>query len=153
MLQGYPARKESKKKQLRYFVYNKEFVDEIKDLALTSRRYSFFRKRYSMGWDGCHNMLKQNDGIDFNNCKLGLFDEEFIRIDRESYIDAEQYSFSIMCYSKGYDDCAAFLIDEFGIPTMQANSYAGYSKYETTWRQMLDFIGIEYCQLRFRSIS
>ena len=63
-------------------------------------------------------MLKENDGIDFNNCKLGLFDEEFIRIDRESYIDAEQYSFSIMCYSKGYDDCAAFLIDEFGIPTM-----------------------------------
>lgn len=126
------------------YPYDDRFIQEFLNARSDAERSASCKKRYSMGWDACILMLKTNEGIDLDHLKIRLYDDAFIQSMRHLEFGSEEFNFSNSCYSKGYDDCADFLVDEFGISAMQgANSFVGECS-NMTWRQMLDFIGINY---------
>lgn len=133
----------SSNKQCAY-AYDDKFMQEFLGARSDSERYASHIKRYSIGWDSCILMLKTHESIDLQHLKMRLYDDAFIKSIRHLEFGSEEFNFSNCCYSKGYDDCADFLADEFGISAMQgANSFIG-ERSNVTWRQMLDFIGINY---------
>ena len=132
------------------YAYDDRFIQEFLNARSDAERYSSYKKRYSIGWDACILMLKTNESIDLEHLKMRLYDDAFIESIRHLEFGSEEFNFSNCCYSKGYDDCADFLVDEFGISAMQgANSFIG-ERSNMTWRQMLDFIGINYTRAKLK---
>jgi len=126
------------------YAYDDRFIQEFLDARSDVERFASCKKIYSIGWDACILMLKANEIIDLEHLKTRLYDDAFIKSIRHLGFGSEEFNFSNCCYSKGYDDCADFLADEFGISAMQgANSFIG-ERINMQWQQMLDFIGINY---------
>ena len=128
----------------RPYAYDDKFMQEFLAARSDIERYTSYKKIYSIGWDACIFILKTNESIDLEHLKMRLYDDAFCKSIRDLEFGSEEFNFSNCCYSKGYDDCADFLADEFGISAMQgANSFIG-ERSNIKWRQMLDFIGINY---------
>jgi len=126
------------------YAYDDRFMQEFLNAKSNVEQYVSYKKRYSIGWDACILMLKTNESIDLDHLKMRLYNDAFIQSIRDLEFGSDEFNFCACCYSKGYDDCADFLVDEFGITAMQgANSFIGEHS-NMTWRQMLDFIGISY---------
>ena len=143
------ARQESSTKR-RVLPYDDRFIQEVLDARSDNERYVFFKKGYSIGWDACILMLKINESIDLDHLKTRLYDDAFIQSLSLLEFGSEEFNFNYSCYSKGWDDCADFLVDEFGISDMQgANSFTG-ERGNLTWRQMLNFIDIKYTRTRLK---